>query len=174
MLKGGLYKSASNHYNLRIIKKTDQEAAEMTYIKIKLGSNFDEEFQKAIDEVFHLVRPAFKNYECIWRPHIDVCESVEEIIVLADMAGLNKEELHIEVDRKKIKITGIRKAIQLLHNARYCQAEIPHGYFERSVALPEPVDVHSTVASYSDGILMVRMKKLPVNKAHRVSVISTK
>jgi len=90
------------------------------------------------------------------------------------LAGLNKEELHIEVDRKKVKIAGIRKAIQLLHNARYCQAEIPHGYFERNVALPAPVDVQSAVASYSDGILIVRMNKLPVNKMHRVSVISAK
>ena len=146
----------------------------MTYIKINFGSNFEDEFQKAVDEVFHLVRPAFKNYQCIWRPSIDVYESVEEIIVLADMAGLNKEELHIEVDRKKIKIAGIRKAIQLLHNARYCQAEIPHGYFERNVTLPAPVDAQSAVASYADGILMVRMNKLPVHKAHRVSVISTK
>jgi len=146
----------------------------MTYIKINFGSNFEDEFQKAVDEVFHLVRPAIKNYQCIWRPNIDVYESAEEIIVLADMAGLNKEELHIEVDRKKIKIAGIRKAIQLLRNARYCQAEIPHGYFERSVTLPAPVDAQSAMASYADGILMVRMNKLPVHKAHRVSVISTK
>ena len=146
----------------------------MTYIKIKFGSNFEDEFQKAVDEVFHLLRPAFKIYKCIWHPNIDVYESVEEVIVLADMAGLNKEEMHIEVDRKKVKIAGIRKAIQLLHNARYCQAEIPHGYFERNVALPAPVDVQSAVASYSDGILIVRMSKLPVNKTHRVSVISAK
>lgn len=146
----------------------------MTYIKINFGSNFEDEFQKAVDEVFHLVRPAFKNYECIWRPNIDMYESAEEVIVLADMAGLNKEELHIEVDRKKIKIAGIRKAIQLLHNGRYCQAEIPHGYFERNIVLPAPVDAQSAVASYADGILMVRMNKLPAHKAHHVSVISTK
>jgi len=144
----------------------------MTYIKINFGGNFEDEFQKAVDEVFHLVRPAFKNYECIWRPGVDVCESADEVIVLADMAGLNKEELHIEVNRLKMKISGIRKAIQLLQNARYRQAEIPHGYFERSVALPAPVDAQSSVASYADGILMVRMKKLPVNKMHRISVIS--
>ena len=46
----------------------------MTYIKINFGSNFEDEFQKAVDEVFHLVRPAFKNYECIWRPNMDVYE----------------------------------------------------------------------------------------------------
>jgi HSP20 family protein len=146
----------------------------MTYIKINFGGNFEDEFEKAVNEVFHLVSPAFKNYECVWRPNIDVYESIEEIIVLADMAGLNKEDLHIEVDRKKIKIAGARKAIPLLKNARYCQAEIPHGHFERNVALPAPVDVQSAVASYADGILVVRMDKLPVSKAHRVSVILAK
>lgn len=146
----------------------------MTYIKINFGSSFEDEFQKAVDEVFHLVHPAFKNYECIWRPNIDVYESVDEVIVLADMAGLNKEELHIEVNRKKIKVAGFRKAVQLLQNARYCQAEIPHGSFERTVALPALVDAHSAVASYADGILMVRMNKLPVTKTHRVSVIAAK
>ncbi|MDD4242360.1 MAG: Hsp20/alpha crystallin family protein [Smithellaceae bacterium] len=146
----------------------------MTYIKINFGSNFEDEFQKAVDEVFHLVRPAFKNYECIWRPNVDVYESADEVIVLADMAGLNKDELHIEVSRHKIKIAGIRKAIQLLQNARYCQAEIPHGYFERSVGLPAPVDAQSAAATYADGILVLRMNKLPVMKTHRVSVISTK
>lgn len=146
----------------------------MTYIKINFGSNFEDEFQKAVDEVFHLVRPAFKNYECIWRPNMDVYESAEEIIVLADMAGLNKEELHIEVNRSSIKVAGIRKAIQLLQNARYCQAEIPHGYFERNIALPAPVDAQSASASYADGILIVRMRKLPANKTHRVLVMATK
>jgi HSP20 family protein len=95
-------------------------------------------------------------------------------MVLADMAGLNKEELHIEVNRKGIKIAGIRKAIQHLKNARYCQAEIPHGYFERQVVLPAPVEAQSAKASYADGILMVRMNKLPVSKAHRVAIISDK
>ena len=146
----------------------------MTYVKINFGSNFEDEFQKVVDEVFHLVRPAFRNYECIWRPNIDVYESDDEIIVLADMAGLNKEELHIEVNRKIIKIAGIRKAIQLLQNARYCQAEIPHGYFERNVVLPAPVEAPSAKASYADGILMVRMNKLPVSKSHRVAIISGK
>jgi HSP20 family protein len=142
----------------------------MTYIKINFGSNFEDEFQKVVDEVFHLVRPAFKNYECIWRPSIDVYESAEEIIVLADMAGLNKDELHIEVNRHKLKIAGVRKVIKLLQNARYCQAEIPHGYFERAIALPAAVDIQSASASYADGILVVRMNKLPANKTHRISI----
>lgn len=142
----------------------------MNFIKIKLGSNFEEEFQKAVHEVFHLVSPIFKYYESVWRPSIDVYESVEEIIVLADLAGLNKEELHIELDHRKIKIAGVRKAITDLKDARYRLAEIPRGYFERNITLPEAVDAESAVASYADGVLMIRINKLPVNKTHRITV----
>ncbi len=146
----------------------------MTYIKINFGGNFEDEFHKAVDEVFHLVRPAFKNYECVWRPNIDVYESAEEIVVLADMSGIEKDDLHIEVHRAKMKIAGIRKAIHTLQNARYCQAEIPNGYFERMISLPAAVDAQSAAASYADGMLTVRMNKLPAGKAHRVLVITNK
>jgi HSP20 family protein len=142
----------------------------MNSIKIRFGSNFEEEFQKAVDEVFHLVLPSYRHFECIWRPNIDVYESLEEIVILADMAGLNKEEFQIEIDRKKIRISGVRKAIQLFKNARYCQAEIPHGYFERNIPLPSSVDARSAVAFYADGIITIRINKSPANKTHRIPV----
>ncbi|MGA2526515.1 MAG: Hsp20/alpha crystallin family protein [Smithellaceae bacterium] len=142
----------------------------MNFIKIKFGSNFEEEFQKAVHEVFHLVSPIFKYYESIWRPNIDVYESIDEIIILADLAGLNKEELHIEIDHRKIKIAGVRKAIADLKSARYRLAEIPRGYFERSIALPETVDAESAIASYADGVLMIRVNKLAANKTRRVEI----
>jgi HSP20 family protein len=143
----------------------------MNFIRIKFGSNFEDEFQKAVDEVFHLVRPAFKHYECAWQPHVDVYESHDELIILADLAGLNKEDLHIEINRKKIKIAGVRKMISVVKDARYLLAEIPHGNFERSIILPAAVEAESADASYADGILVVRINKLPVNnKTHRVPV----
>ncbi len=142
----------------------------MTFIKIKFGNNFEEEFQKAVDEVFHLVIPVFKNHECIWNPNVDVYESLDEIMILADIAGLNKEELHIELGRRKIKIAGVRKSIWLLEKARYYLAEIPHGHFDRNIILPAPVDAQSAVASYADGILMVRINKLPAGTTHRIHI----
>lgn len=144
----------------------------MNFIKIRFNNNFEEEFQKAVDEVFHLVSPVFRHHECSWMPQIDVCESPEEIVILTDLAGINKEELHIELTRKKIKIAGVRKMISVVKNARYCLAEIPHGYFERNIALPQAVDAESAVASYADGILMIRVNKTAEHKAHRIRVIT--
>jgi HSP20 family protein len=142
----------------------------MNFIKIRFGNNFEEEFQKAVDEVFHLVSPLFRQHECIWMPHVDVYESPEEIIILTDVAGLNKDDFQIELNRKKIKIAGLRKMISVVRNARYCLAEIPHGYFERNIILPQAVIVESAVASYADGILMIRVSKLPANQTKRISI----
>jgi HSP20 family protein len=142
----------------------------MNFIKINFGSNFEEEFQKAVDEVFHLVRPVFKQQEYTWLPHTDVYESPDEIIIMADLAGLNKDDLHIELNRRKIKIAGVRKAVAVVKNARYLLAEIPHGYFARNIILPQAVDTESAVASYADGILMVRINKLPANTARRIHI----
>jgi HSP20 family protein len=144
----------------------------MNFIKIKFDNNFEEEFQKAVDEVFHLVSPAFQQHKYIWMPHIDVYESMDEIVILADVAGINKDELHIELTRRKIKIAGMRKIISVVENVRYCLAEIPHGYFVRNIILPSAVEVESATASYADGILMIRINKLTNQKTHRIIVTS--
>jgi HSP20 family protein len=146
----------------------------MTYLKVNFGNNLKDDFQKVVDEVFHLVRPSLRNYQGTWRPNIDVYESVDEIIVLVDVAGLFKEDLHIEVNGNKLKIAGIRKLVKMLPNARYCQAEIPQGRFERNIVLPTLINTNSAQASYADGILMVRMTKLPPNKSHRVTIMIAK
>lgn len=142
----------------------------MNFIKIKIGSDFEEEFQKAVDEVFNMVLPSYRHFAGTWKPNIDVYESLEEIVILADAAGINKEDIHIEIDSKKIKISGMRKAVQIFKNARYCQAEIPHGQFERYIPLPPSADAGSASASYADGIIIIRINKLPSGKAHRTSV----
>jgi len=142
----------------------------MNFIKIRFGNSLEEEFQKAIEEVFNLAKPALPQHECFWMPHVDVYESPDELVVLADLAGMNREEINIEINREKIKIAGVRKMMALGKNARYCLAEIPHGYFERNIILPRAVSAESAVASYADGILMIRVNKLPANVTQRIFV----
>ena len=75
----------------------------MSLIKIKFGNNFEDEFQKAVDEVFHMVIPAFKQHECIWKPNVYVYESQDEIMVLADLAGLKKTSYRLNLGAGKLK-----------------------------------------------------------------------
>lgn len=142
----------------------------MNFIKINFNNNFEDEFQRTVDEVFHLVSPLFRQHEYNWMPHIDVYESPDEIIILADLAGINKEELQIELNRRKIKIAGVRKIISVFKKTRYCLAEIPHGHFIRNIILPAAVDAESAMATYADGILMIRINKQADHKTHRIRI----
>ncbi|MBU3930949.1 MAG: Hsp20/alpha crystallin family protein, partial [Proteobacteria bacterium] len=51
-------------------------------------------------------------------------------------------------------------------------AEIPCGYFERSLALPALIDTESAVAVYRDGLLEIRLTKRPVDLIHKINIQS--
>ena len=76
-------------------------------------------------------------------------------------SGVKREEIHLEVSRRAIKIYGKRDQKALLGTSRYRLAEIPYGYFERSLNLPAGVDGERVEATYRNGLLEVRMAKLP-------------
>ena len=76
----------------------------------------------------------------------------------------------MEIGRKTVKISGRRRIRPLSENARYRLVEIPYGYFERAIVLPVPIDTESVDATYTDGLLQIRMAKLPLDKTRKIPV----
>ncbi len=145
----------------------------MDYIKIRFGNDLEEintEIQETIDTMFRLVHLGFARPQCGWKPQVDICETPEEIVILVELAGVNKEDLNVEISRRVLKIYGTRKEKQLTGNARYHLAEIPYGYFERNFSLSSPIDTETVVATYRDGFLHIRLAKLPLGKRHKTSI----
>jgi HSP20 family protein len=101
---------------------------------------------------------------------VDVCETADEILILSELAGVNREDLRIELGSKTVNIYGIRKEENLARNARYRLAEIPYGYFERSLSLPWPIDRERVEATLTEGLLQVRLVKLPIEKVRTISI----
>ena len=137
----------------------------MNYIKIRFKNDrnmIEREIQDAIEDMFKLTGSTmFSLGEHSWRPHTDVYETVNEILVIMDLAGVKREEIHLEVGRKTIKIFGKRDQQALFGKTRYRLAEIPFGYFERQLVLPAAIDGDKVEATYKDGLLEIRMPKLP-------------
>ena len=71
--------------------------------------------------------------------------------MIIDLAGTSREDIHLEVSRKNIKISGKRDQQYLAGTTRYHLAEIPYGYFERHLALHTPVDAEKVQATYENG-----------------------
>ncbi len=147
----------------------------MDYIKIRFGTNLDHlnrEFEKNLEQMFRTMNPAFACTECSWIPPMDIYESPDEIVVLAEIAGVNKDDLDIEINSKAVKITGKRGNLYRARNATYRLAEIQCGRFERILFLPSPINTEKVTASYNEGMLHIRLAKLPIEKTHKIPISS--
>lgn len=100
-----------------------------------------------------------------WRPPTDVYETTDCIIVKVEIAGMQREELHISLRAQDLTISGFRQ--DSAAKVGYQQMEIQYGAFESQVSLPAAVDQDAVEASYQEGFLVVR---LPKAKAHHVRV----
>jgi HSP20 family protein len=145
----------------------------MDYIRIRFGNDLDKldkEFKKNIEEMFRNMSPRFTCTECSWTPPMDIFETPDEIVVLAEIAGVKKEDLEIEINMKAIKINGKRFGLPGSKKATYRLAEIQCGKFERILFFPAPINAEKVNAAYNDGLLEVRLAKLPQDKPQKINI----
>jgi HSP20 family protein len=145
----------------------------MEYIKIRFSEDFSHlssKFEKTIDDMFRSMSPGFTLAERTWRPPMDINETPEEIIIVAEIAGVDKDDLEVEISNKAVRIQGNRYAKHCSANSTYRLAEIQYGNFERTIFLPAPIDPEVISAAYSNGFLEIRLAKLPRDKTHKIPI----
>ena len=142
----------------------------MNYIKIRFGGDFDH-FEKNIEDIFRGMSPVFALSEHPWKPQMDIYETPEEIIILGEIAGVSKENLEVEINRKALKIHGTRDEMPRMNNMTYRLAEIQYGKFERVLFLPAPIDIEKVSASYLNGFLQIRLVKLPRDITYKIAIL---
>ena len=145
----------------------------MELIKIRFGDEQESNetsIQKNLSDVFRTSNPLFRCSDCLWVPPMDMIETAEEIVIVAEIAGANIDEMKVEITRKAVKISGRRRALSPSSSAKYRLAEIHYGNFERILYLPEPVDSDNIDASYAKGLLSIRLAKRPTEKLHKVPI----
>lgn len=145
----------------------------MDYIKIRFGGGFGQlqsELEETLNSLYRTASPVFSGSSQGFRPATDVFETPDEIVVVAEMAGVNKDELIIELDSRAVKISGRRREVKRDEQARFHLAEIPYGYFERTLFFPRPVDPEKVTASYSEGMLQIRVGKAKMANPQRVQI----
>jgi HSP20 family protein len=148
----------------------------MEYIKIRflddLG-HLSSKFEKTIEDMFRSMSPAFMLAERSWKPPMDMNETPDEIVILAEVSGVDKDDLEVEISSKAVRIQGKRFARHCADNATYRLAEIQYGKFERILFLPTPIDPEVVSASYQNGLLEIRLAKQPADKTHKITIQDT-
>ena len=103
-----------------------------------------------------------------WTPAMDLCETAQAYILTAELPGVAREQVRIDIRDGKLTLHGRREA--RVSCERYHQVERGHGEFCRSVVLPQAVDTSAISAEMRDGVLTVTVPKAADAGRRRVEV----
>ncbi len=105
-----------------------------------------------------------------WTPWLDMAETPEELVVKAELPGINEKDISVTVSGGQLVIKGERKAEEETKDKHIHRLERRFGSFERAVLLPVAVDEDKTVAEYKNGVLEVRLPKTVKERPKQVTV----
>ncbi|MFN8216496.1 MAG: Hsp20/alpha crystallin family protein [Solirubrobacterales bacterium] len=107
-----------------------------------------------------------------WVPPMDLVETDDSLILRADLPGLKREEIEIEVKDGVLTVSGERRAEHEGRREGYHRVERSFGRFSRSLGLPKGIRAESVSASFEDGVLEVKMPKPVEVQPTRIEVTS--
>jgi HSP20 family protein len=105
-----------------------------------------------------------------WTPPVDIIETKEAYVIRAELPGMNKEDINVELNDGTLTLSGERKSEQPLEGVEYRIAERVDGKFVRTVILPKTVNPAAIQASYTNGVLEILVPKAEEAKPRQITV----
>ena len=105
-----------------------------------------------------------------WSPVVDIRETDESYEIKADVPGVKKEDISIDIGENTLTIKGERKFEKGNSKENYIRVERTYGSFTRSFALPQNVDRGNIKAKYKDGILDLVLPKKEEAKPKKINI----
>jgi HSP20 family molecular chaperone IbpA len=103
------------------------------------------------------------------RPPVDIFEDAESITLMADMPGVSRERLNIEVDKDMLLVEGDAR-IDMPKGMEAVHADVRLTHYRRSFALSSELETDKISASLKDGVLDVRIPKRPEVQPRKIEV----
>lgn len=108
--------------------------------------------------------------ESLWAPVMDIEETKDDIIVKAEIPGMTKEDVKIQITGDLLTISGERKREEESKDKTYHRIERSYGQFQRMITLPSEVQSSKAKASYENGVLTIRLPKSEEVKPKEISI----
>ena len=132
-----------------------------------------ETLQENVNRLFHEAAGRSRReppIERAWAPVVDVVTDEEKIVVKAELPGMKREDIDVELTGDALSIRGERKFENEEKKDDYVRMERAYGRFERSFTLGVPVKASEIKAAYKDGVLEVTIPKAEEVKPKKVEV----
>jgi HSP20 family protein len=108
-----------------------------------------------------------------WAPSVDIYENKDQIVLEAELPGMNQEDFDLSIENSVITLRGERKFEKTDDSDNYHRVERSYGSFTRSFTLPQTVSAEDAQAEYSNGVLRVTLPKREEAKSRRIEVTGT-
>jgi HSP20 family protein len=106
----------------------------------------------------------------IWVPPVDIYETENEIVVRADLPGIDPNDIDIRIENNVLTIKGERRMQQEVKEENYYRGEAAYGTFNRSFTLPSAVDEDKINAEFRVGVLKITLPKKEQAKPKQIKV----
>jgi HSP20 family protein len=112
-----------------------------------------------LDQVFNDFDKAWGNTKSTFSPAVDVVEEKEDYVLRAELPGVSKENIKVEVKEKRLTVSGKKDSAWENKTGEYRYVESTYGTFSRSFELPRNVSGEAIRAEHQDGVLTLRIPK---------------
>lgn len=120
--------------------------------------------QREMEEVFRALLPTRRSVHVrsqgAWRPPLEVYETEQSLVILAELAGIDEDDLNIVADSGMVSIRGQRRDRRQAEQRRYREIGIAYGEFVADVFLPFPVNIDRADAEYDKGLLRIELPRV--------------
>ena len=122
--------------------------------------SLQERMNRLFDQTFSRSRSQAGEFDGgTWSPAVDLYESQDNLILKAELPGVEQSEIELRVDSNRISLRGERRLKEAVNQEHFHRMERAFGPFSRSFTLPTPVDAENVKAEFKNGILMVVLPK---------------
>ena len=105
-----------------------------------------------------------------WAPAVDVVENEHEIILHAELPGLKKDEIDIQLTGDRLTLSGERRKLSTHRGENFHRIERQYGAFGRTFEIETPIDAAQVSASYEEGVLTIRLPKQEEVKSRQIEI----
>jgi HSP20 family protein len=140
-------------------------------------SRWERDMEQIFDDFFtRRLRPFWDERRWPWRgtqmsvPAVDLYEEKDQIIAKAELPGIEKDDIQVNITDHLLTIMGEKKKEEEIKEKAYYRAERSYGSFSRTVELPSEIQFDKARASFKNGVLEIRLPKSEEARKKEVKV----
>jgi HSP20 family protein len=105
-----------------------------------------------------------------WHPVVDMYDEDDRIIIKAELPGMEKKDISVDVKDQVLTLRGERKYDHEVKEEKYYRRERAYGKFQRAFSLPADVDSENIKAEFKDGLLKIEVPKPEKQKPKEIAI----